>query len=234
MKKHLTILLMLSFSIVFIGGLQGAVTLPVTDNFPSTGPELSWADYDSPYSAVEAFSPTAPSGDGYVMNVNDVSGWQRVHLTDDDGTLGDYTITAWIYVTANEANWGRFGIFARATTIAYDAGCYYLFCDSDGDDYLRCGYYTDGTATWTQFIDPPGSITRNAWHKFELGFLGSEIVAKVDDVEVWAGSDTTYTTGYFGIICWQNSTSAPVTYCDRITITPNVPTKVSGSWSLYE
>ena len=64
--------------------------------------------------------------------------------------------------------------------------------------------------------------------------MGTEIVAKVDDVEVYSGTDTTYTTGYFGIICYQNNSSAPVTYCDRITITPNIPTSVKACWSLYE
>ncbi len=153
-----------------------------------------------------------------MMNVNDGSGWQKIHLADDDGTLGDYKITAYIYVTADSSNWARFGIFGRATSTDWDSGMYFLFCDSDGDDYLRVGWYEDGHTSWTNFVDPPGSITRDEWHKFELSFNGTSIVAEVDDVELWSGTDSTYTTGYAGILCYQSNSDASTTLCDRITI----------------
>jgi len=236
MRRHLTILLVLIFGVALISGLQGVVTLPVTDNFPSTGTELSWEDYDSAYNVIESFSPTAPGGDGYVLNVNDGSGWQVVHLTDDDGSLGDYTITAYIYVpTSDGTNWGRVGVYARAQGTHYTTfrNSYMLIADSDADDCLRVVRYYDNGAGWDIYFQ--GNITRSAWHKFELSLMGSEIIGRIDDVEVYSDSVATdFTTGYIGIMCFQQTTSAPVTYCDRITITPNIPTKVSGSWSLYE
>lgn len=73
------------------------ITLPVTDNFPPAGPQLSWEDYaDVAYSTNQAFSPSAPSGDGQVFNVNDGGGHQCVYLTNDTGNLSDYKITAYI------------------------------------------------------------------------------------------------------------------------------------------
>ena len=155
MKKVFTLIIALTF--VLCLSVQAQVTLPVTDTFPSGGADLDWSDYDSTYEVIEAFSPAAPSGDGYVMNVYDGSGWQFIHLTNDDGTLGDYKITAYIYMPANTSGWCRVGIIGRAQTIDYDADCYYLFADSDGDDYLRCGRYWGGShANWDNYIDPPG------------------------------------------------------------------------------
>lgn len=216
--------------VVAVAG-YAALTLPVADNFPSTGAEQVWEDYDSSYENIEAFSPSAPSGDGYVMNVNDGSGWQAIHLADDDGTLADYTVRAMIYVPADETNWGRVGIFARAQTIDYDAACYFLFCDTDGDDYLRCGRYTEGHAEWFNFIDPPGSITRDTWHMFELTLDATAITARIDDVVVYAGNDAIdYSTGYAGILTYQNNSSAPVTLCDRFTI--EAPSDVED-WTRY-
>ncbi len=236
MKLHITIFLTLLLCVSLTVGVQAQLSLPVTDNFPSTGSELTWNDFnDSAYDVIESFSPTAPSGDGYVMNINDALYWQILHLADDDGSLGDYKIEAYIYVSSSDGtNWGRFGVFARATSIATDAGYYYLFCDSDADDYLRCGYYDEGHGAWTQLLDPLGSITRDAWHKFELSLMGDEIVAEIDDVEVFSGTDSTYSTGYIGILCYQQTASAPVTYCDRVTITANVPTAAKTCWSIYE
>ncbi len=234
MKWYIKFLAVSLLCVVPVLGSYAALTLPVTDNFPSSGAEQSWADYDSSYEVIESFSPTAPSGDGYIMNVNDGSGWQKIHLVDDDGTLGNYKITAYIYVTAySEAGdvWCRYGIFGRATSINYDSGMYYLFCDSDGDDYLRCGYYGDGHVGWTQFIEPPGTITRDAWHKFELSFSGTQITAEIDDVQVCSVTDSTYSTGYAGILCLQNNSGTATTLCDRITI-ESTGTSVDD-WILY-
>ena len=232
MKWYIKFLAVSLLCVVPVLGSYAALTLPVTDNFPSTGAEQSWADYDSSYEAIESFSPSAPGGDGYIMNVNDGSGWQKIHLADDDGTLGNYKITAYIYVPSSDGtDWGRVGIFARADSIDWTSSMYYLFCDTDGDDYLRCGYYTVTPDSWTQLLVPNGSITRDAWHKFELELNGQNITARIDDVEVYSGTDSTYSTGYVGILCMQATASAPVTRCDRITIEA-VVTSVDD-WMLY-
>jgi len=231
MKKTL---ILLSFILAFALTAQAQITLPVTDNFTSAGADLSWDDYDSSYEVVESFAPSAPGGDGYIMNVNDGSGWQKIHLTDDDGSLGNYKITAYIYMASSDGtNWGRIGIFGRAQSIGYLSDCYYIFADTDGDDYLRVGRYYDGNhASWENYIDPPGSITRDAWHKFELTLSGSRIAAEIDDVEKYSGMDATHwSAGYFGILNRLATTSAPVTRCDRITIEED--TSDVSDWSVY-
>ena len=245
------------FALIFALCISGysAVTLPVTDNFPSGGADLAWSDFDSEYELIESFSPTAPGGDGYIMNVNDGSGWQILHLTDDDGSLGDYKISAYIYVPSSDAvDWGRVGIYGRSTSSTnHLCGMYYLFADTDGDDYLRCGRYVEGHADWFNYIDPPGTISRDAWHKFELSLDGTEIVAEIDDVQVYSGNDATdYSTGWFGILTRQYTASAPITRCDRITVeslvepptstptdtplppTPTPPSSLADNWELLE
>ena len=224
MKLNIKCVSSFLFCMLLVAGSYAVLSLPVTDNFPSSGAEQSWSDYDSSYENIISHAPSAPSGDGYVMDVNDGSGWQYIHMDDDDGSLGDYKITAYIYVIAvTGAGWSRYGIFGRATTTNYTCAHYYLFCDSDGDDYLRCGVYnTESHASWIQFIlpDPPGtaSITRDAWHKFELSLTGTTIIGEVDDVEVANATDSTFSTGYAGILCSQVSGSTDATLCDRITV----------------
>lgn len=231
MKWYIKFLAVSLLCVVPVLGSYAVLTLPVTDNFPSTGAEQSWADYDSSYEVIESHSPSAPGGDGYVMNANDGSGWQKIHLVDDDGSLGNYKITAYIYVPIEATNWSRIGIFARADSIDWTSSMYYLCCDTDGDDYLRCGYYTVTPDSWTQLLVPNGTITRDAWHKFELELNGSNIRAEIDDVEVYSGTDSTYSTGYVGILCYQGNTSAPGTKCDRITIEST--TTGVDDWTLY-
>lgn len=217
--------------ILGVMSIQAAVTLPITDNFNTPNADQSWSDYDSTYELIEAFSPSAPSGDGYVMNVNDGSGWQKIHLTADDGTLGDYKITAWLYVpTSDGTNWSRVGIFGRAQTIGYLSACYYIFSDTDANDCLRVGRYTADHAEWINYYE--GLITLDAWHKFELTLSGTTIEAELDDVVVYTGSDATeFSTGYFGILCRQATETSPVALCDRITI--ETPSSSVEDWSLY-
>ena len=229
--KRLFILIPVFILVLATAGFS-QVTLPITDNFPSTGAEQSWSDYDSSYEVIESFSPTAPSGDGYVMNVNDGSGWQYIHLTDDDGSLGDYAISAYLYMESSDGtNWGRIGLFGRGTSIDWTMDHYYIFADTDGDDYLRVGRYYGGShSNWDNYLDED-YISRDTWHKFELILDGTTITGKIDDAEEYTGSDATdFTSGYFGILNMMDTTSAPTTLCDRITID-----EISGvdDWSMY-
>ncbi len=233
MKVSIFLYAILMLLMCLVTGVQAALTLPITDNFPSTGTEQSWEDYDSAYTLVEAFTPSAPSGDGYVFNVNDGSGWQDVFLSDDDGTLGNYKITAYLYLPSSDGtNWGRVGIFGRAQGTHYTTfrNCYFFCADSDASDCLRVGrYYTDGS-DWDVYYQ--GDVTLDAWHKFELELSSANIVARLDDVEVYSGTDATdFTAGYVGIFNYMATTSAPPTRCDRITIeSSNLGV---DAWDLY-
>lgn len=225
---------------------QGAVVLPITDNFPSGLPELEWEDYSGPYSVIEAFSPTAPGGDGYVMNVNDGGGWQMVHLVADDATLGDYRVTAYLYIPNDTDGWARHGIFARAETENWSSPMYFASIDTD-DGQMRCGVYTVARSTWEVFKAEP-DYPRDRWYKFELSTKGTTITMKIDDVEFFSGEVAThYATGYFGIFTYQNGGGSP-TRCDRITVEsledptptpteiPETPTPSTSvdNWELYE
>jgi len=228
------------------GTVTAQVSLPVSDAFPSTGPELAWSDPDSSYSLVEAFSPSAPGGDGYVFNVNDALYWQAVRLDADDGSLGDYAVESYLYVpTSDGTNWGRVGIYGRAQGTGFGTfrNCYFFAADSDGDDYLRVGrYYNDGV-NWDVYFQ--GSVTRDAWHKFRLELKGSSIRALLDDAEVYSSNNATdFTTGYFGILCYQQTALAPVTRADLFSVeslveptptSPPPPTPSTGlsGWEIY-
>ena len=200
---------------------HAVLTLPASDSFPSSAtPDLAWNDYDSAYTLVEAFSPTAPGGDGYVFNVNDGSGWQDVYLADDDGTLSDYVATASIYMpTSDGTNWGRAGIYVRAQGTHYTTfrNGYFVFADTDGDDYLRVARYWNDGDNWD--VPFQGSISRGTWHEFELAVVDTALIAKIDGQVIYSAAYAVdYATGYVGILCYQGTSSAPVTRCDRITI----------------
>ena len=221
-----------------ISGMAFAqLSLPVTDTFPSAGTDLSWVDYDdAAYDNVESFSPTAPSGDGYALNVNDGSGWQFIKLADDDGTLSDVKITAMIYVGSNTTAWSRFGVVVRAQdgTIRnpYNPAGYYFIVDSDGDNYMRVVKYISGD--WVELLTDEDSPdhTRDAWHEFSLQVEGDTVTAWWDGTEVYSGTDTEYTEGEIGIINFQSDTGGDATMVDRVTIEAVEPADVDD-WAVY-
>jgi len=218
MRKKSPIFLSLAMAALLAGSAFAALQLPIYDTFPSGAAQRAWVDYDSAYDSIEAFSPAAPGGDGYVMTVSDGSGWQKIMLAGDEGELGDYTVEAWIFVPSETTNWSRVGIFGRAQSADWDSACYYIFCDSDGDNYLRVGKYTAGHAEWENYLDG-GAITRDAWHKFSLTLQGAKIVAKIDDAVVYSGNDATaFSRGYAGILSYQSNASAPPTRADRFRL----------------
>ena len=96
----------------------------------------------------------------------------------------------------------------------------------------RQGYATyDGFAWYRVTFVVPSSLKKDA---FKYGGLLLNL-GRIDDVEVYSDTVATdFTTGYIGIMCYQQTTSAPVTYCDRVTITANVPTAARTCWSIYE
>ncbi len=52
MKRCLIYMLLISLCCALALYANAALTLPVTDNFPSGGAEQSWEDYDSSYETI--------------------------------------------------------------------------------------------------------------------------------------------------------------------------------------
>lgn len=233
-------------------GLAAAqLTLPVTDNFPSGGPELNWVNYDlaTAYTNVESFSPSAPSGDGFVMNVNDGGGHGQIFLADDDGSLTDVKITAYVYIPDNTSVWSRVGITARindtATSPDWRPDGYYMIADTDGDDYLRLRKHSGGAIVSPDPYQSPGGATgeytRGAWNKFELIVVGDRIVGEVDDVVKFDVTDSEFSSGYVGLYNYTSGTIAgggSPSLFDRVTIeaatSADLPSTDVSDWTMYE
>lgn len=245
---------------VFLAGLLAGVTgvasaqltLPVTDNFATAGsPDQSWVDYDlaTDVSAdVVAFSPTAPSGDGITMQIDDGSGWGAIYLAADDGSLADVKVTAMIYCTSIASPWSRYGIVVRgqtASTNLYRPIGYYLMLDSDDTDYLRIVQYDDSGNWEDEFYTSPdgqADYTLDAWHEFTLVANGDSVAGFLDGNPVGTGvyddSDDPIGAGYIAIVNYMSGSGGASTYVDRVTVEASTPGDLTGgspvnNWELY-
>ncbi len=225
------------------GAAYAQLVLPVTDNFPSTGPELVWEDYAAAaYTNVQPAVGT-PSGNGSVLDVNDGSGWQCVYLTEDTGSHADYKISAQVYVTSSDGtNWSRLGIVARAQTDSatkFRPKGYHLVVDSDGSQYLRVLAISDGGG-WaeTLYADTTvtGQYTVPGWNLLELEVTGTSIIAHVNGTEILNGTSTLYGAGRVGIVNYREAASTVSTLVDSITVVstaPPIPASASD-WALFQ
>ncbi len=181
-------------------------SFPLEDEFLATGRTLPWDDKFR-FNPVVAFAPTAPSGDGQVLEVtNPAGGFESASL----GGTGDrnYTVSVSLYcdhrpeVAAD--GFERIGIFARDdgnanfdSTSLGGGNCYALTYDSN-DGRIRAGVIVDGV--FTDFLESdPQFAPSSAWRRFEIDARESNINFSVDDVIVASVTDTNHAHGRFGI-----------------------------------
>ncbi len=179
---------------------------PLDDSFAGGVRSLTWDDKFS-FNPVVSFSPSAPGGDGQVLEVINPAGG---HETVSVGQRGDRncTVEAWIYcehrpdVVAD--GFERVGIFARddgngnfeASTIG-GGNCYALTYDTD-TGRTRAGVVVDGT--FTDFLEvTPLYAPTTAWRKFRIECNEVLISYYVDDELVAEVVDDRHALGRFGI-----------------------------------
>ncbi len=191
-------------SVMLVNEPTGSI-FPLQDDFTSAGRSLKWDDKFR-YSAVSAFSPTAPGGDGYVMTVKNPGGGVDTARV---GDLSDanYTVEAQIYCEyrANKASNGyeNCAIFARDngnyafTSATYHGNCYAMIYRTDSGQVMAAriveGAITDFLAA------TPIYLTVSDWHRFTIRCYGSSVQYLLDGSVICSVVDTTFANGYCGL-----------------------------------
>jgi phosphodiester glycosidase len=180
--------------------------MPMNDNFISSGRSLAW-DEKYTYNPVVSFTPTAPGGDGYVLEVlNPDDEYETASIGQSGDT--DYAVEAYIYCDYRLEVIGdgfeRSGIFARdngnanfESTSLGGGNCYTLTYDSY-DGRIRASVVIDGVMT--DFLEgSPVYYPSDNWRKFRIECEGDQISFLVDDLEIVSETDGTHTRGRAGI-----------------------------------
>lgn len=183
-----------------------ATQFPFAAPFAPTGRLPGWDDKFN-YNPVKTFSPAAPSGDGYVLEVKPASGLDSVRRGDFGDT--DYAVEADIYCEYRpdlaSNGYERYSLFARdsgtgalgSTSAPGPGNCYAITYDSD-DGRLRAARYLNGSLT--DFRDSNRIyLTSTAWRRFRIECVGSRIRYLVDGSLIADVTDANHPRGYFGI-----------------------------------
>ncbi|MCP4593852.1 MAG: hypothetical protein GY842_24220, partial [bacterium] len=179
---------------------------PLTEEFGSSGRVLSW-DEKFGFNPVKAFSPSAPDGDGYVLELLNSNG---EYETASVGAPGDanYAVEAWVYCEYRPGVAGdgfeRAGIFVRddgnANFDRPDLGggnCYSLTYDSN-TGRIRAGVVVDGVLT--DFLESsPVYAPTSAWRKLGIECFGAQLEFRVDDSPLAEVTDGTHPWGRIGV-----------------------------------
>jgi hypothetical protein len=203
-------------------------TVPFRDDFPPTGRSLPWDDKFS-YNGVIPFSPPAPDGDGYVLELKDPSGGYDTvsfgHWADRD-----YTIEAEIYCQYRPKVKGfeRYGIFARdngggdfLSSRRRKGNCYALFYES-GTGRVRAVCVKDGKITEFQG-EEPADFPATGWRNLRIECKGPRVQYFVDDERIAEATDETHKSGPCGIgyhEYFNSNAQMTATYADNFRVTP--------------
>ncbi len=183
---------------------RGATSaLPLWDDFTSAGRSLGWDDKYT-FNPVKAFAPTAPDGDGYVLEVsNPAGGYETVSV----GSAGDadYSVEATIYCEYRPQLGGyeRVGIFARDdgnanfdSTSLGGGNCYALTYDSN-NGRVQATVIVDGVVT--DLLAAPVYRTSSAWRVFRIDCEGSTIGFQLDGELLVSVTNAAHIRGRSGI-----------------------------------
>lgn len=181
-------------------------SFPYYDNFTATGKgSTSWLDKNN-YHHVRQFTPIAPGGDGYILNVLNPAGGS------DTASLGkatdtNYVVSADIYCDYRPSlasdGYERVGIFARDIGGNFENSVtgalgnnYFMSWDSD-DGHFRCAKTNNGVIT--NFFTTKRYLPTTAWRRMSIEVVNSTITYKLDGITQITVTDTDFPTGKFGI-----------------------------------
>lgn len=214
--------------------------LPITDSFPSTGPEsTSWTGrFTTPQ--VIPFSPTSPAGDGYVFQVRDPSGGIDTARV-GRATTTDVSVQSDIYcqlrtdVVAD--GFERVGIFVRddgngmfegISGGGVQANGYALTWDS-GDGRVQCLRTVNGVPT--DLLPSPVHMASTAWRRFRIDAIGDQLSFFIDGEPLLTTADSTHPMGQVGIGFHEYfATNANLlgTRADNFSASTSPPPSVNG------
>lgn len=221
---------------------DSASTLPLSDDFTFVGRSLPWDDKFT-YSSVVSFSPAAPGGDGYVMEVMDPAGGYESTSAGSPGDV-DYAVEAYIYCDYRPGLAGdgyeRVGIFARDDgnsnfdTTSYSGGnCYALTFDTD-DGQIQACVIVDGVIT-NFLAGSPVYETSDDWRHFRIECFDNNIRFLLDGLELIEVYDTSHTNGRAGVgyhDYFATNSNMAGTHVESFQIEA-LTTEVEGWWQLY-
>ena len=183
-----------------------AESFPVSDSFPTAGPERAqWqAKFTAPTSV--AALPAPPSGDATVLRIMDPAGGTD-SLRIDPGLVRDLAFQADLlcdYRPQLAANgFERIGIFVRDQaagafdgTLSQQGACYALTMDSH-DGRVRCLRVQGGVLS--DLLATPHFRPVTAWRRFRIETVGTQLTFLLDGQVLLQTNDSTYASGAFGI-----------------------------------
>jgi len=225
----------------YTGQTSSQPGFPYSDNFPVGGPEMTWtAKFVQP--TVGYFSTASPGGDGYVITVKDPSGGYD-SIRAGYSTDSDYAIECYLYCEYRPElvsnGYERVGIFARDTgyggfkdSPGTAGSCYFMAWDS-GNGRLWCGKANTGTLT--DFNPSPVYYPSSGWRKFRIECLGSQITYKLDGQVIHTATDSSISSGQFGIgfhELFTTNSNMLGTRADQFRA--ETVSSINSNWPLYQ
>ena len=134
----------------------------------------------------------------------------------------DFEVSADVCLT----NEGWAGVMGRVTSTGNGWGCkpdgYYLALSADGTASLYVTKQDEknnelGTLLATGKVN---TISANQWHSLMLRFSGSGIIGFVDNVQILAATDSTFSEGMAGLVAGSKDKTKNVAYFDNLIIKP--------------
>jgi galactosylceramidase len=140
-----------------------------------------------------------------------------------DRNWKDYEVSADVYCDNN----GWAGIMGRITSTGSGYGCkvsgYYLTLSTDGTSSLYISNQDEKVEMGTLLaIGKSLHIAAHEWHTLMLRFSGSTITGFVDNNQVLAAADTTFSEGMIGLIAGSKNKTTNAALFDNLMIkSPN-------------
>ncbi|MBM4059797.1 MAG: hypothetical protein FJ265_01700 [Planctomycetes bacterium] len=182
-----------------------AASFPVTDTFPTAGPQRAWMPKFAAPTSVPT-TPPPPSGDATALRVMDPSGGtDSIRLA--AGLVADVAVQAELLCEHRPQlaadGFERLGIFVRdQANGAFDGtqsqagACYALTWDSH-DGRVRCLRVQNGALT--DLLPMPRWVPGTAWRRFRLDAVGTGLQFRLDGELLLQTNDAAFARGGFGI-----------------------------------
>ena len=150
-----------------------------------------------------------------------------------DRNWKDYEVSVDIYL--NNEGWA--GIMGRITGTGTGYGCkpdgYYMSVSADGACSLFVSKQNEKIESGTMLATGKAlNIAANQWHSVLLQFSGSSIKGFVDNIQVLAATDSTFSEGMVGLVAGSKNKTNNIALFDNLIIkSPGAATPVPNVFS---
>lgn len=205
-----------------------AIPMPWTDSFSAAGPDLNWiAPWNFETRCGLKAAPGNPSGDGYVFEVADTSGYQYAYPMLCNESLRNCSIEAQVYYNSSTSVKNRFGIGLRGRLLYSSADrSYYALAFVRNDTIAangHCVLIKHQNGVETVLADWPYPDV-SGWHKLTLSVIGGDLNVWIDE-ELKTETpitDASLAKGRAFIYNYRASSSGATTLVDDVKVGPAV------------